>query len=114
MKNMEQISLKNSNEEIISIDDFEKLLDEKFITSESNIEYSRVTPENLTIDRPVIYIGGFGQGVRTYSNELYDLFLSGRDVIFANPIRGVEGEKSAELESFKNLHSLPDIITDKE
>jgi pimeloyl-ACP methyl ester carboxylesterase len=113
MEKIEITPTENNNEEIPSIEEFEKRLNEKFTTSENGIEYSRVTPENLTTDRPVIYIGGFGQGVRTYSHELYDLFLSGRDVIFANPIHGVEGEKSLELESLKERHSLPDIITDK-
>ena len=111
----------NSNEEptnkaekvAFSREEFEERFAEKLTTGENGIEYNRFTPEELITNKPVIFIGGFGQGSSTYHDELYDLAESGRDVIFSNPIRGVEGEKSDELLAFQAKYDLPDIIMNK-
>ena len=77
------------------------------------VMYTKVTPEILKYDTPVICLGGLSQSSGTYEQEIKDLVMSGREVIFSNPIKGFEVSEDSEYEEFKEKYQIPDVIMSK-
>mgnify|MGYP001254447118 FL=1 len=102
-------------ENCISQEEFDRQFtkDNLLLLEKGEVTYTKVTPEVIKYDEPVLYIGGFSQGKETYRGELQDLVESGREVIFTNPIKGVDVTESDEYNLLKEQYNLPDIILAK-
>jgi pimeloyl-ACP methyl ester carboxylesterase len=72
---------------------------ERFLQVNENepISYTTITPDNLTSEDWVVYVGGLALGKEAYLDEIKDLAESGRRVLFTNPVTGIlakPGEES--------------------
>jgi pimeloyl-ACP methyl ester carboxylesterase len=104
----------------ISEESFEKQFEkDKTIRSEKGgpiqgeVMYTKVTPETLKYETPVVYIGGFSQGKESYKADLKDLVESGREVIFSNPIKGYDVSEDPTYKDFQEKYNIPDVVMSK-
>ncbi len=99
----------------ISEESFAEQFAEDILLKNENGEvmYTKITPETIKFDSPLLYIGGFSQGKETYLGEIKDLAESGREVFFANPIKGFDVSEVDSYNEFKERYKLPDVVLSK-
>ncbi len=105
-------SIKNNTpipESKISAEDFDNQFKEKEITIDGQtFRYVKIEPGEAISPQYVLFLGGFGAGAEEYRHEIKDLVLSGRKVLFANPLKGLEPQTDdAEI---MDAYNLPQTI----
>ena len=87
----------------ISDEEFEKQLVEQTVTVDDHeIAFVRITPPEKVSEQPVLYVGGFATEANMY-DDLKDLAQQGREVIFANPIRGIPTKSEEASQNLKEF-----------
>lgn len=59
-----------------------------------------------------VYIGGFAQGSNSYADVLYDVATSGRNIVYVNPLEGIEITNEKIATEMRGL-GVPDLIARK-
>lgn len=88
---------------------------EYFDFENHEIKYYEFSPkQDLISQKPIIFIGGFGKDAGAYQKEILKLVISGRKVIFVNPLYGIKiKNKSSLFEERGNMKDLPEVIKNK-
>lgn len=80
------------------------------LSSGEKLKYVKVCPEGNEEGEWVVTVGGFGTTKEVFRDELLDLALAGRNVLFAVPDKGAYPK---EQELFEKVGGIPDSIQDK-
>lgn len=104
---------KEGEKRYISREEFERQLgrSEKQEIGGQKIEVTTILPESLSDETWVVMLGGIATGPKTYTDELYEIAVSGRKILFLNPDKGIDA--SQEDEKYFAKFSVPQTIVVK-
>lgn len=85
----------------------------KVETEKGILEYVVIEPERYSAKSAVLFVGGFGQGKDTYTDEMFNLCNEGRKVLYANPIRGFDTSEIDDLNSLGEKFNISDTVLAK-